>query len=307
MTAVVGVWFPDATARRAWLDELRPVLSDLRVVDAVEEPSEVEVVVVGNPPGDELHHLPKLRFVQSAWAGVDRLVEGPPPVPIARLVAPQLTELMTEFVIAAALYLHRDFPAYARSQARAEWTKRRTQPARKRSVGVLGFGELGRPAARALSGLGFEVSAWARSSRRAEVPVLSGEEGFYEVLGRSEILVNLLPLTPATRGVIDRRALAALPAGAGVVNAARGGHVVESDLLEALDAGSVSHAVLDVFEEEPLPAGHPFWAHEQVTVLPHVAAPSDPSDLAPLVADNVRSFLGGAAPRFLIERSAGDL
>lgn len=298
---VVGVTFPEAGTRQEWVARLTDGLGNVRVVDAEEvEPSIVQILVVGNPPGRDLHRFDRLGFVQSAWAGVDRLTEEPPPVPIARMVAPELTELMTEFVLAAALALHRRFPAYRRDQARDEWRPRPTYPARQTRVGVLGYGELGRPAAQALSETGFDVAAWARTNRGGPIPVLTGEQGFVDLLGRSEILVNLLPLTPETRGILDHAAFRAMPQGSGLINAARGAHVVEPELLAALHAGHLSDAILDVFDEEPLRSGHPFWSHDRITVLPHVAAPSRPSDLAPHLAANIRRYLEGETPRFLV-------
>lgn len=299
---VVAVGFEEADSRRDWISHLAARVDRTRIVDACQvDPSSVDVLVVGNPPGEILSRFHSLRFVQSTWAGVDRLTENAPPIPIARMVAPELTHLMTEFVLAAVLSLHRGFPSYRRDQTARRWQPRVTFPAAKRRVGVLGFGELGRPAAIALAAAGFDVMAWARSPRSGPVEVLAGRAGFQALLGRSDILVNLLPLTAATHGILDGAAFAAMPPGAALVNVARGAHIVDAELLEALDSGRMSDAVLDVFDEEPLPLEHPFWAHEHVTVLPHVAAPSDPVDLAPHVAANIQRFLAGEVPRFLVE------
>lgn len=299
---VVGVVFDDPDTRHEWVVRLSEHLDDLDVVDAeAVDPSHVEIAVVGNPPGGTLARFESLRFVQSAWAGVDRLLAAPPPVPVARMVAPELTGLMSEFVLAAVLSLHRRFPSYRRDQARARWRPRPTPRVRETRVGVLGFGELGGPVAQVLSSVGFDVAAWARSPRAGPIPVLTGREGFRDLLECSGIVVNLLPLTSDTRGILDRAAFGAMPRGAAVVNAARGAHLVEADLLEALDGGQLSDALLDVFDEEPLPADHPFWSHDRVTVLPHVAAPSRPEDLAPHLTANIRRFLDGRTPRFLVQ------
>lgn len=301
--AVVAIGIDPPEKRRRWIEALAPLLDDCRVVDiAGPEAAQAEIVVVGNPPGRSLTGFPRLRFVQSTWAGVDALVEGLPPLPLARLVAPALADLMSEFVVAAVLMLHRGFPEYRRRQARAEWRPLPVEPARRRRVGVLGFGELGAPAARRLVEAGFDVMAWARSDRQEKVPVVSGEEGWRRLLGRSEIVVNLLPLTDATRGILDTGAFDLLEPGAALINVARGAHVVEGDLLAALDDGRLSDAVLDVFPTEPLPERHPYWHHPRVTVLPHVAAPSDPDDLVAEVAANLRRFLAGETPRHLVER-----
>lgn len=299
---VVGIGIDPPDKRRRWVDILAPLLSDCRVVDVGDvEPSEIEIAVVGNPPGHSLGRFPRLRFIQSTWAGVDALAEGAPPVPVARLVAPALTRLMSEFVVATVLMAHRDFLQYRRQQARGEWGPLTVTPAARRRVGVLGFGELGAPAARQLAAAGFDVMAWARTARSDEVPVVAGEEGWQRLLDRSEIVVNLLPLTGETRGVLNSPAFDLMGPGATLINAARGAHVVEEDLLAALDDGRLSDAILDVFATEPLPGSHPYWGHPRVTVLPHVAAPSDPEDLVTEVAANLRRFLAGETPRYLVE------
>lgn len=300
---LVGIAIDPPEMRRRWVDALTPRLEECRVVDAGQvDRDEIEILVVGNPPGRDLNRFPRLAFVQSTWAGVDALVEGAPSVPIARLVAPALSELMSEFVVAAVLMAHRGFPEYRRRQARGEWAPLPVISAHRRRVGVLGFGALGAPAARRLAGEGFDVMAWARTSRSDEVPVVSGGEGWHRLLRRSEIVVNLLPLTGETRGILDTQAFDLLGPAATLVNVARGGHVVETDLLAALGDGRLSDAVLDVFATEPLPGSHPFWSHPRVTVLPHVAAPSDPEDLVAEVAANLRRFLAGETPRHMVER-----
>lgn len=300
-SVLVGVAIDPAERRAGWVGELSAFLAGCRVVDVAQvEPDEVEVLVVGNPPGSTLACYPSLRFVQSTWAGVDQLVVGAPPVPMSRLVAPGLTTLMSEFVLTTVLMAHRGLLEYRRRQMRAEWRPEAAVAAGARKVGVLGFGALGEPAAGRLHDAGFDVAAWARTPRPGAVPVLAGREGLGEILARSEILVDLLPLTAATRDLLDRSAFALMPPGATLINVARGGHVVEADLLEALDSGHLADAVLDVFREEPLPADHPFWSHPRVTVLPHIAAPSRPSDLAPAVAANIELFLSGEEPNFLV-------
>jgi glyoxylate/hydroxypyruvate reductase A len=124
-------------------------------------------------------------------------------------------------------------------------------------------------------------------------------------LARSEVVVNLLPLTDATRGLIDARFLSQLPPGAALVNLARGAHVAEADLLAALDSGRLAHAVLDVFQTEPLPAGHAFWVHPRVTLLPHAAAMTDARSAAAVVAHNLRAHVGGGAIAHRVDRARG--
>lgn len=301
MTLLVAVAFESEPDRAEWLDRLRPLLPEMTVVGADEvDASEVDVVVVGNPSGSSLTAYSGARLIQSTWAGVDRLIVGAPSVPIARMVAPELAAAMTGFVTMCVQMLHREVPRYQREQREGMWAQRFPPLPAEVTVGVLGFGALGRPAAVALSKLGFDVSAWAGSERAAEVPVLSGSRGWRQILGRSDVIVNLLPLTPETAGILDAAAFSAMRRGAALVNVARGGHVVEDDLIKALDAGHLAEALLDVFVDEPLPAGHPFWSHPRVMVFPHVAAMSDPVILAHHVADNITRLARGLTPRHLL-------
>lgn len=252
-----------------------------------------EIAIVANPPPGALAGLPALRWVHSLWAGVDRLVldDTLPPVPVVRLVDPALAGAMAEAVATAVLHLHRDLPRYAEQQRQGLWRQHAVRPARERRVTLLGMGEMGSAAAKLLQAIGFTVQGWSRSgTARDGVPVLSGPEGWARALACTDILVNLLPLTVETRGLLDRAAFARLPLGAALVNYGRGAHVVEGDLIEALDAGVLSHAILDVFETEPLPRGHRLWLHPGVTILPHVAAPTTLASAAAIVAAAVRAF-----------------
>jgi glyoxylate/hydroxypyruvate reductase A len=158
----------------------------------------------------------------------------------------------------------------------------------------MGLGELGGDAARHLAILGFDTAGWSRSPRQVDgVTCFHGADGLAAFLARTEILICLLPLTDATRGIVNADLLAGLPEGATFINAGRGGHVVEADLLAALDSGQISEATLDVFQTEPLPEDSPLWAHPQVTVTPHIAAFSDPRALVDQVAENIRRDLAG--------------
>ncbi|MDY7106359.1 MAG: glyoxylate/hydroxypyruvate reductase A [Actinomycetota bacterium] len=296
---VVGVLLDDADD---WRRRLAPLLPDERIevvapagagstagAGSVADASSVDVLVVGNPDPAELARFPALRFVQSAWAGPDRLTGGvlPPGVAAARLVDDSLTDAMVEYVAAWVLALHRQLPVYRAQQAARQWTAHAQPLARERVVGLLGYGALGLPVTETLAGLGFRVVAWARRAREAPVEVVSGATGLDDLLRRADIVVNLLPLTPETRGILDADRLARLPHGASIVNCGRGAHVDVDALLAALDAGQLAHAVLDVFDDEPLPVDSPLWDHPGVTVTPHVAAASEPRLAARAVADNI--------------------
>jgi glyoxylate/hydroxypyruvate reductase len=191
------------------------------------------------------------------------------------------------------LGLHRRFFDYAAQQAQAQWQQHAQRRADEVQVLVLGAGQMGGAVASRLLGQGYRVGNWRAGD--GTPPPLAG----------AEIVLNLLPLTPATRGLLDARFFAALPRGAAVVNLARGAHVVDADLLAALDAGHIERAVLDVFTTEPLPAGHPYWRHPKVTVLPHVAALTDARSGAIGVASNLRALARGAPIANLVDRARG--
>jgi glyoxylate/hydroxypyruvate reductase A len=294
-----------------WEGALREMFSgeELRVFPDVGDPAAIEVALVANPPPGVLGTLPNLRLIHSLWRGVDALVGDPTlprGVPLVRLVDPAMARAMAETVLLHVLTLHRRIPEYREQQERTLWRELEQPTAGERRIGILGLGDLGQEAARALVGLGFAVAGWSRQPRALPgVANFTGAGGLAALLARTDILVNLLPLTMETRGILDAASLAQLPAGASLINVARGGHVVEEDLLWALDSGYLSHAILDVFAEEPLPAEHPFWRHPRVTVLPHVAAYSDARSGAAIVAANVARFRAGEPVEHLVDWGAG--
>jgi glyoxylate/hydroxypyruvate reductase len=306
----------DPDERQAWLAALRASLPDERIEDSLDrlDPAAVDVALVANPPPGSLLGLPALRLVQSLWAGVDRLLADPtlpPRVPVARMVDPAMAAAMAETALWAVLSLHRGFFAYARQQRDERWQVLPQRRADEVRVAVLGLGELGRAAAARLALQGYRVEGWRQgatgSPARADMPVPAheGASALAPLLAASDIVVNLLPLTPATRHLFDAQRFGAMKRGAALVNLARGAHVVEADLLAALDEGQLSHAVMDVFQAEPLPSGHPFWRHPQVTVLPHIAALTDARSAADSVAVNVRALRTGHPLAHLVDRGRG--
>jgi glyoxylate/hydroxypyruvate reductase A len=294
-----------------WLAAFRSALPEetLRVFPAVGEPADIDGALVARPPPGELAKLPNLKLICSLWAGVDGLLRDPTwprAVPLARLVDPYMTQAMSESALAHVLGAHRQLDAYRRQQAGGQWRMLLQKRADERRVGVLGLGELGGDAARKLKALGFDVAGWSRRPR--DLPGIrsyAGADALPSFLQRTEILVCLLPLTGDTRGILDARALAALPAGATVINLARGGLIVDRDLLTALDRGHLAGAVLDVFDTEPLPADHAYWRHPRVTITPHVAAVSDPRTVAPVIAANIRRWRAGQPVENLVDLAAG--
>jgi glyoxylate/hydroxypyruvate reductase A len=274
----------------------------------------IAAAVVANPAPAALAGLPQLRLVQSLWAGVERLLGDtslPPTVPLARMVDPVMNQAMAETALWAVLALQRGFFVYAALQRAGDWRPHAQRRAAEVRVLVLGLGQMGRAVARRLVTQGFRVSAWrSGSNAAAEAPpegvaVRSGTLALTAMAAQAEIVVNLLPLTPATRGLLDASFFAALPAGASLVNLARGAHVNDTDLLAALDRGHLQHAVLDVFNVEPLPTEHAYWSHPRVTVLPHVAALTDARSAAAVVARNLRALRDGAPLMNLVDRARG--
>lgn len=287
----------DAGERDEWFALLSAALPDERIVVERAEAGDADIAIVANPPRGALQGLPRLRLIQSLWAGVERLLADasiPPQIPIARMVDPAMNEAMAETALWAVLSLQRDFFDYAGQQAAAQWLPHPQRRADEFPLLVLGRGQMGSAVQRRLVANGFPVTAWG--SRDGVLPPL---------LGGAAVVLNLLPLTPATHGLFNAATLAAMRPGASLVNLARGGHVVEADLLAALDAGHLRHAVLDVFQQEPLPAAHRFWSHPKVTVLPHVAAATDARSAAAVVAANLRRFRAGAPVEHLVDRARG--
>lgn len=306
----------EAAELHEWQQCLAAALPEARWLSreqALQQADAVQVAVVANPPPGSLRGLPRLRLIQSLWAGVDRLLGDPtlpPGVPIARMVDPAMNASMAETAFWATLALHRGYFDYAQAQREQRWQPQSQRRADSVHVLVLGLGQMGTAAARCIARQGYRVSGWSLQPRAASadlegIACRHGPQALAPLLARSEIVINLLPLTPATQGLLDTRFFAALPRGAGVVNLARGAHVDDAALLAALDSGQVGHAVLDVFHQEPLPAGHPYWLHPRVTVLPHVAAQTDPRSASQVVATNVRALYAGQSLAHLVQTQRG--
>jgi glyoxylate/hydroxypyruvate reductase A len=295
----------------SWLKHLRvqdPGL-DIRVWPEVGSPGDIVFALSWKHPRGELAKLPHLKCIASLGFGVDHLLsdpELPPGVPVTRIVDSGMIRGMSEYVIAAVLNHTRHFTLYRQHQAAGVWKARAPKHPGDLRVGVMGLGHLGADAAVKLAALGFRVAGWSRTPKSIEgVQSFVGDEALDAFLAQSDILICLLPLTAATQGILNRRTLAQLPAGAYVINAARGEHLVEEDLVEALASERLSGACLDVFRTEPLPAGHPFWSHPRVTITPHVASLTFPRDVAPQIVDNYRRVRAGQPPLHVVDPQRG--
>ncbi len=288
---------PEAEARE-WIGAMAPQLPGCRIARFVDlkddDRSTAEVAIVANPDPAELAMLPNLKWVQSLWAGVERLVAEMPgdAVRIVRLADPQMADTMAEAVLAWTLYLHRDMPRYRAQQLARIWQQHALPLPVERRIGLLGLGVLGRRSAELLAGHGFSVAGWSRSNTRIEnVETSTGSQGLRAMLARTDILVCLLPLTAETRGILSADTLSLLPKNAAVINFSRGPVVQTGALTALLDSGQLSHAVLDVFDDEPLPPQSPLWTHPAITVLPHISAPTNVGTASAIACANIRHFL----------------
>jgi len=270
-------------------------------------PAEVDYIVYSpSGPVSDFRPFTRARAVLSLWAGVETIVGNPTLTqPLCRMVDEGLTLGMAEWVAGHALRHHLGTDLDVR-RAPGDWSPRTPPLARERPVTVLGLGELGQAAARMLAGIGFAVSGWSRTQKDiAGIACLSGPDGLDEALADAQILVLLLPDTPATANILNARTLALLPRGAVVLNPGRGALIDDDVLIAALDSGQVGHATLDVFRREPLPAGHPYWHHPRVTVTPHIAAETRPGTASRVIAENIRRSEAGEPLLHLVDRKYG--
>jgi len=293
-----------------WQQALQRALPELsvRIWPETGALDEIDYALVWASPDGFLHQLPRLRVVFSLGAGVDHLLgaELPDQAALVRMVDPALTQGMVEYVVYQVLRHHRHFHRYEQQQAREQW---RIHPQRRpgeRRVGLLGLGVLGGRCASALAELGFDVAGWARSAHAIPgVTAVHGDAGLDWLSRRSDILICLLPLTAATRGLLDARLFERMPRGATLINVARGHHLVADDLLVALGEGHLAHAVLDALPEEPLPPGHPLWHHPRVSVTPHIASLTHPETGAAHVANAIEADRAGQDLPHQVDRNRG--
>jgi glyoxylate/hydroxypyruvate reductase len=300
----------DAERGLRWAELFRraaPAL-DFRLWPDIGDPTGVHYLATWQPPERLAERFPNLKLLFSTGAGVDQfdLAALPPSVSLVRMVEPGIVQGMVEYVLHAVLDIHRDRPAYRRLQAARQWMPLPVRTAAQCRVGVLGLGSLGQAVLQALRGLGFDCAGWSRSAHDIEgVPRFAGEAERAAFLGRSDILVCLLPLTDATRGFLDEALFGALPRGASLIHVGRGPQLVGADLLHALDDGHLAEAIIDVTDPEPLPADDPLWRHPRVQITPHIASATQPDSSAAVVLDNLRRYEAGLPLTGLVDRSKG--
>jgi glyoxylate/hydroxypyruvate reductase A len=308
---MVVVFYSDADDPGPWREALTQAIAELdfRVWPEAGNLEEIDYALVWRPPPGMLKQFPRLKAILSLGAGVDHIFLDPHlprHLPVTRMVDAGLAAQMTEYALYAVLHFHRAMDRYAEQQRRGEWRMLAAVPAHERTVGVMGLGVLGADFARKAAALGFRVRGWSRSPKAIPgVESFHGEPGLDAFLAGTHILANFLPLTPQTGRILDARLFDRLPQGAYLINIARGAHVVEDDLLRALDSGRLAGAMLDVFVREPLPPGHPFWKHPRVVVTPHIAAQAIASLMVEQVVDNIRRIERGEVPTGLVDVERG--
>jgi len=266
---------------------------------------DIDVALVATHPKGTFAGLKKLKLIQSMWMGVENIIgdpELPRGVPVARLIDPGMVAAMGETVISFVLDWHRHFWCYRTFQEEKVWKRRRQYLASDRTIGILGLGELGGSIAAKLRAMGFNVAGWSRRPKQLEGVFCSTD--LDQVLSRSDAVVCLLPLTPETRGILNKNRLQKIKKDGTLINVARGGHVVMPDLVAALDSQHLAHAYLDVFETEPLPADSPLWSHPGITVTPHIAALTEPRTSVGKIAENIERLRRGEAPLNTVDFSA---
>ena len=305
------LFYSDSDDPEPWREALARELPEMefRVWPDTGDLSRVSYALVWRPQPGLLRSLPNLRAILSLAAGVDHLLSDPQlpdNVPIVRIVDAGMADQMSEYALYGVLHFHRNMHRYAAQQRQAVWRQLPGVPAFQRTVGVMGLGVMGSDFVRKLAPLGFRILGWSRTPRSIPgVTTFHGRDGLGAFLAQAEILVNLLPLTAETAGILSAPALAQLPRGACIINIARGGHVDEQDLLAALEQGQLGAAMLDVFQSEPLPREHPFWHHPRVIATPHIAALAIAQLMVSQVADNIRHIERGEAPLGLVDRRRG--
>lgn len=283
----------DPIAVREALLELDSNL-DIRIWPDDGNRADITMALCWRQPQGSLLQYPNLRCIASLGAGVDSLLADtqlPKDIPVVRIVDPQLADSMFDYVAAVVMGYCRHLDCYRQLQAQALWQPLTPQAPSDITVGIMGMGQLGERVAKGLLSLGFKVRGWSRSLKLLDgVESYAGSEQLTEFLSQTQVLVCLLPLTVKTCGILNQGLFSDLPQGACVVNVARGEHLVESDLIQALDSGHLRHATLDVFSQEPLPNDHAFWRREDITITPHCSSITSPQAAAPQLLENYRAL-----------------
>lgn len=295
----------------AWRVRFAKACPDMEVFGwtAALAPIQADYAVVWKPPRGFFSQYPGLKAVFNLGAGVDSLMampDLPPDLAVVRIEDAGMGKQMAEYVLHGLSHVSRQFGQYAQLQAKGQWQPLPAIDYEAWPVGVMGLGAIGKQVAEAVAAAGYPVAGWSRSPKvLGDIPTYHGDAGFQGFLSGTRVLVNVLPLTPATEDIINRQTLQALLPDAYLINVARGRHVVDEDLLAMIDAGHVRGALLDVFRTEPLPDGHPYWRHPQVSVTPHIAATTLYATSLRQIADKIRLLEQGLPISGIVTRDQG--
>ena len=272
--------------------------------------TDIQLAVAWHPPDDAFDRYPNLKAVCSIGAGVDNILACPslqPDVDVIKVVDPAQAQMMSGFVVWHVIGHQRRFSAYLAQQRDGRWQRLSQRRAQDVPVGILGYGEIGRRVAADLALLGFPVMVWSRTAKSTPQGVrgFDGATGLEAMLGQTEILVNLLPLTPETRGILNSRTFARMYRGGYLIQVGRGEHLIEADLLAALESGQLAGAALDVFATEPLAPRHPFWRHPRIVITPHDACEVSVEAIGATFLATAEAVRAGQRPPHAVDRDRG--
>ncbi|MGM0546012.1 MAG: 2-hydroxyacid dehydrogenase [Bacteroidota bacterium] len=282
---------------------------DIEFWPAIADKNRVQFAVCWNQPKHVMDQFPNLKAVSSLGAGADHLLQDeylPDDIDICRVVSPSLIQQMKEYVLGAVLNIQRNFVHYIRQKDQGTWQPHHHPLGTDLNIGVMGLGKLGRPVAQVLTQMGYQVSGWTRSSQKIEnVDTFAGPTERDDFLQSIQILICLLPLTDETEGILNLDTFKQLKENAWIINAARGEHLVDEDLIYALDSNILQGAWLDVFSEEPLPDKHAFWNRDSIVITPHIASITKPEEVADQIVENYKRALSGMELNFKVDRNRG--
>ncbi len=294
-----------------WILQLNTLFSSLEqpllitvVLDSslsIEAKERCEFAIVANPVPSDLIPYKNLKWIQSLWAGVEKLVAelSSYSFAIVRLIDPMLSQIMSDAVLSWTLYLHRRMPEYLAQQKLNVWKQLPHILPQERTIAILGLGELGHESALLLKRHGFNVKGWSRTVKHiTDIDCYNGEEGLYQAIENADVVVCLLPLTTNTRYLLNDDFFMKMKQDASLINFARGEIVEHDDLVDALNTKQLNHAVLDVFEEEPLMASSHLWQNDNISILPHISAPTHRESAVHIVVNNITHFMkDGVIPK----------
>ena len=292
--------------KKALLD-LDPNL-DIEIWPGINKAEQVQFAVAWQHPANLFEKFPNLKVISSLGAGVDHLLSDdtiPESIQFTRIVAPSLSGQMADYVLTAVLNIIRKTDQYTDQQRKAIWKPLSSIKKHDVTIGVMGLGEIGSEVAKMLVNNGFSVNGWAKSKKSVNGVACYAKDELGSFLAKTNIAVCLLPLTPETNNILNLELFKGLKKPSFLINVARGDHLVEEDLIYALDTDQISHATLDVFSEEPLPESHPFWGREKITLTPHIASVTDPQESAELILENYKRMLSGMELLHKVNREAG--